>query len=140
LILTPRGSRLTASWWCALHAVLASALWLVAWPWALKLGVLTALAGHAVARRPRAMPPLVIIGADATCLVPPWGLGRAPLGPRTVVCSHWIRLDLGRGPRQRDLFLFIDQLAPDQWASLRAVLERARWDAAHVMPRSREPI
>jgi hypothetical protein len=123
-----------------LHALLVAAALLVAWPLASRVVALAAIAAHAVARRPRATPVSVLVGSDATCLVPEWGVSRAPLGPRTVVCAYWIRLDVGVVPPRRDILLFIDQLGPDQWARLRALLERARCDAAHVFQRSGEPI
>jgi hypothetical protein len=82
----------------------------------------------------------VLVGSDATCLVPEWGVPRAALGPRTVVCTYWIRLAVGVAPSRRDILLFIDQLDPDQWAQLRALLERARCDAAHALQGLREPI
>jgi hypothetical protein len=140
LALLPRPSRLLSLWWCALHALLVAAALLVAWPSALRIAALALIAAHAVARWPRVTPVSVLVGADATCLVPEWGIGRAPLGPRTIVCTYWLRLDVGVGPLRRDLLLFTDQLGPDEWARLRAALERARCDTAHVFQRFREPI
>ena len=140
MILTPSASRLAWVWWCALHASLVAAAVLVGMPWAAKLAAFAAIAGHAVVRRPE--PPLVsiVVAADATCVVPQWSRGAVALGPRTLVSSHWLRLDLGAGPRLRDIVLFSDQLSHDQWARLCALLARARCDAAHVSTRSREPI
>jgi hypothetical protein len=123
-----------------LHSLLVAAALLVAWPSVFRIAAVALVAAHAVARWPRATPVSVLVGSDATCLVPEWGVSRAPLGPRTIMCTYWLRLDLGVGPLRRDLLLFIDQLGPDQWAQLRALLERARCDAAHVFQRSREPI
>jgi hypothetical protein len=123
-----------------LHALLVAAALLVAWPSGFRVAALAATAAHAVARRPRATPVSVLVGSDATCLVPEWGVPPAALGPRTVVCTYWIRLAVGVAPSRRDILLFIDQLDPDQWAQLRALLERARCDAAHALQGLREPI
>jgi len=114
------------AWWCALHALLVAAALLVGWPWALRLAALVAVAGHAIVRWPRATPASVLVYSDATCLVPKGGPRPIALGPRTVVCAYWIRLDLGVDLPQRDILLVIDQVGPDQWARLRALLERAR--------------
>jgi hypothetical protein len=109
-------------WWCALHLLLVVANVLVAWSWAPRLGLLAVVAGHAFVRRPVRTPTSIIVTEDATCLVPEWGLGPALLGPRTIVCTYWVRLETPR----RDILLFIDQLGPEQWAGLRALLERVR--------------
>jgi hypothetical protein len=142
LTLTLEASRLVVAWWCVLHLLLAVATLSVGWPMALKLAALAALAAHAVVCRPRAGPRSIVVGSDAACVVPEWGFGPAPLGPRTLVCTWWIRLDLGSGmgPPRRDIVLFVDQLDGDQWARLRALLERARCDTAHVSRRPGEPI
>jgi hypothetical protein len=108
-----------------LHLLLVAADLLVALPWAPRLGLLAVVAAHALFRLPARTPTSIVVAADATYLVPEWGLGPAPLGPRTVVCAYWIRLDLGGSPR-RDILLFSDQLGADQWARLRALLERVR--------------
>jgi hypothetical protein len=120
--------------------VLAAAVLLVAWPLALRLAALVIVVVDAVARRPPAAPASLIVGSDATCLVPEWSSSRMPLGRRTVVCAYWIRLDVGSGSARRDILLFIDQLGLEQWALLRALLERARCDGAHVLRPPREPI
>ena len=140
MTLTLEASRLLWVWWCGLHALLATTAVLGGWPWALKLAAVAAVAAHAVVRRPSPTPRSVVVAPDATCVVPEWGPSRVALGPRTVVCAYWIRLDLGTGPRPGDILLFIDQLDPGQWTRLRALLERARCDTAHVSPRPREPI
>ena len=68
----------------------------------------------------------VVVSADGFCVVPEWQTGRTPLGSRTLVCPFWVRLDLGPGSRQRDILLIADQLRPDEWRRLRALLARAR--------------
>jgi hypothetical protein len=102
LALKPKASLLKWGWWLALHVLLAVAALLTA------------------------SPGLILIGADAHCAVPDWYPGRLALGPRTVVCPYWIRLDLGTGLEQRDIVLCIDQLRPDEWARLCGLLDRAR--------------
>jgi hypothetical protein len=113
-------------WWLALHALLAAAALLVAAPWAIKLAALLAVGGHGAVRRPRPPPEVILVDADAHCIVPAWNAGRLALGARTVVCPHWLRLDLGTGPQRRDILLVADQLGRVEWARLRALLERTR--------------
>ena len=113
-------------WWLALHALLAAAAALVGWPAPVKVLAVIAIVAHCVARRPPIAPALVVVSADGFCVVPEWQTGRMPLGSRTLVCPFWVRLDLGPGSRQRDILLIADQLRPDEWRRLRALLARAR--------------
>ena len=76
--------------------------------------------------RPR--PGLVLVAEDGVCTVPEWQAGPRPLGARTLVCPFWVRLDLGAGPWRRDILLVADQVRPDEWRRLRALLARARRD------------
>jgi hypothetical protein len=115
-------------WWWSLHAVLVGAALLVSLPIAGRLLVALAIVVHALARRPAAAPALVIVGEDGVCVVPEWGTGRRPLGSRTLVCPFWVRLDLGKGLPQRDILLIADQVAPQEWRRLRALLARMRGD------------
>ena len=69
---------------------------------------------------------VILVDADAHCIVPAWSTGRLALGARTVVCPYWLRLDLGTGPQRRDILLVADQLPPFEWARLRALLDRTR--------------
>jgi hypothetical protein len=115
-------------WWWSLHAVLVGAALLVGLPIAGRLLVALAIVVHALARRPAAAPALVIVGEDGVCVVPEWGTGRRPLGSRTLVCPFWVRLDLGKGLPQRDILLIADQVAPQEWRRLRALLARMRGD------------
>lgn len=126
LILRPKASRALWLWWLALHALLAAAALLVASPWPIKLAALLAVGSHGVVRRPRPPPAVILVDADAHCIVPAWSAGRLALGARTVVCPHWLRLDLGTGPQRRDMLLVADQLPPVEWARLRALLDRTR--------------
>ena len=109
----------------SLHALLGVAFALVGWPWVFRLAAIVAVAGHGVARRPAASPRTVLVG-DGRCVVPEWNTGERPLGPRTLVCPFWARLDLGKGPWPRDILLFADQVRPEEWRRLRALLLRSR--------------
>ena len=76
--------------------------------------------------RPRGSPAGIVVTADGSCSVPEWRTGERPLGERTLVCPVWIRLDLGAGPWRRDILLIADQVRPEEWRRLRAILKRAR--------------
>jgi hypothetical protein len=117
-------------WWWSLHALLVGAALLVGLPIVGRLLVALAIVAHALARRPAAAaaPALVIVGEDGVCVVPEWGTGRRPLGPRTLVCPFLVRLDLGKGVLQRDILLIADQVGPQEWRRLRALLARMRGD------------
>jgi hypothetical protein len=109
-----------------LHALLCVAFALVGWPAAFRVLGIVAVVGHGVVRRPAASPRTVIVTEGGTCAVPEWNTGPRPLGPRTLVCPFWVRLDLGRGPWRRDILLVADQLRPGEWRQLRGLLDRAR--------------
>jgi hypothetical protein len=109
-----------------LHALLVAAAALIGAPAWLKLLAALAIVIHALARRPPASPGLVMIGEGGVCAVPEWHTGARPLGARTLVCPFWVRLDLGVGPWRRDLLLLADQVRPDEWRRLRALLARVR--------------
>jgi hypothetical protein len=128
LVLTPKISRVLWAWWVALHALLAAAVALVAAPEAIKVLAMIAIVGHGVVRRPRGRPRLVVVTADGFCAVPDWGTGRRPIGSRTLLCPFWVKLDLGRGLRRRDILLIADQVPPEDWRRLRALLARTRGD------------
>ena len=117
-------------WWGALHLLLATAAILVGGPAWIKVLVVIAMGAHGVWRRPKASPGLVVVSEDGCCAVPEWSTGRRPLGSRTLVCPFWVRLDLGKGSRQRDILLIADQLPPEDWRRLRAILARTRGDGA----------
>ena len=88
--------------------------------------MLLAVAGHGVVRRPRPSPQLILVSADGRCAVPDGQAAYFALGARTVVCPHWVRLDFGTGPQQRDILLVADQLGRVEWVRLRAILARTR--------------
>jgi len=112
----------------ALHVLLAAAAVLVGWPASMKTLAVLAIVGHGVVRRPLASPGLVVVAEDGCCVVPEWHTGRRPFGPRTLMCPFWIRLDLGKGLRRRDILLIADQVPPEEWRRLRALLARTRGD------------
>jgi hypothetical protein len=108
--------------------LLVAAAVLAGWPVPIKSLAAIALVGHGALRRPRASPGLVILTADGFCFVPEWNAGPRPLGPRTLVCPFWVRLDLGAGLPRRDILLLADQVQPEAWRRLRAFLGRLRCD------------
>ena len=117
-------SRVLWAWWTLLHALLAVAFALTGWPISVRVLAIAAVAGHAVVRRPRPSPRVVQFGEDGRCVVPEWDVGARPLGARTLVCPFWVRLDLGMGPSRRDILLLADQMRPEEWRRLRALLLR----------------
>jgi hypothetical protein len=108
-----------------LHALLSAAFALVGWPVPFKLLAVAAVVGHAVIRAPGASPRVVQFSEEGRCVVPEWQTGSRPLGARTLVCPLWVRLDLGVGPWPRDILLVADQMRPDEWRRLRALLLRS---------------
>lgn len=108
--------------------MLGAALMLTGVPWPVRAAALLAVAGHAIARRPRPLPRQIMLTADGDCAVPEWHSGSARLGARTLVCPYWVRLDCRVGAARRDLLLFSDQLSAQEWARLRALLARIRCD------------
>jgi hypothetical protein len=115
-----------SAWWWSLHVLLLAASALIGIAMAIKLLVAAAIVAHAALRRPLAPPKLVIVTADGFCDVPEWGSKRWPLGAGTLVCPFWIRLELG--PTRRDIVLVADQVRPEAWRRLRALLMRMRCD------------
>jgi hypothetical protein len=89
---------------------------------------LAAVVGHAALRRPAPSPGRILLAEGGACDVPEWRTGMRPLGPRTIVAPFWARLDLGHGPWQRELLLMADQVDPEDWRRVRALLARARGD------------
>jgi membrane-bound toxin of toxin-antitoxin system len=109
-----------------LHVLIGAAFALVGWPVVWRGIAIVAVGAHGLIRRPERSPSSVIVGEGGTCAVPEWNTGTRPLGPRTLICPFWIRLDLGTGPWRRDILLVADQVRPEQWRQLRALLNRAR--------------
>jgi hypothetical protein len=113
-------------WWFLLHALLGVAFALTGWAVAFRSVAILALAVHGVVRRPAASPRTVVVAEGGFCAVPEWNTGARPLGPRTLISPFWVRLDLGTGPWRRDILLLADQVRPESWRRLRALLLRAR--------------
>ena len=126
LVLNLERSRLLAAYWYSLHLLLGVALALVGWAAPFRLLAIVAVLGHCIVRRPAASPRIVLVAEGGRCVVPEWHTGPRPLGPRTLVAPFWVRLDLGMGPWRRDIVLVADQMSPEQWRRLRALLLRAR--------------
>jgi hypothetical protein len=126
LVLTLERSRIVWVWWFLLHALLGIAFALVGWAVPFRWLAIVAVVGHCVVRRPAVPPRTVVVAEGGRCVVPEWNTGARALGPRTLVSPFWVRLDLGRGPWRRDLLLFADQVRPEAWRRLRALLLRAR--------------
>jgi hypothetical protein len=119
-------SRLLLLWWSSLHLLLAGAATLVGWPAPAKWIAAAAVICHGVLRRPPKPPRLVIVTEDGFGAVPEWQLELRPLGPRSLACPYWVRLDLGAGAGRRDIVLLADQVSGADWRRLRALLARAR--------------
>jgi hypothetical protein len=126
LVLNLERSRVLTAWWLLLHVLLGVAFALVGWPMAFRLVAIAAVVGHCVVRRPAASPRAVVVAEGGYCAVPEWNTGTRPLGPRTLISPFWVRLDLGTGPWRRDILLLADQVRPEEWRRLRALLLRAR--------------
>ena len=126
LILRLERSRLLWAWWWSLHVLLGVAFALVGWTLPFRLLAIAAVVGHCIVRRPAVWPRIILVAEGGLCVVPEWNTGTRTLGPRTLVAPFWARLDLGTGPWPRDIVLLVDQVRPDQWRRLRALLLRAR--------------
>ena len=126
LVLNLERSRILWAWWFSLHVLLGIAFALVGWAVPLRLLAIAAVVGHCIVRRPTASPRIVLVAEGGRCVVPEWKTGPRPLGPRTLVSPFWVRLDLGTGPWRRDILLLADQMQPEDWRRLRALLLRAR--------------
>lgn len=126
MVLTLERSRVLPAWWLLLHVLLVVAALLIGWAVPLKLLAVGTIAVHGVVRRPPASPRTVVVIEGGRCIVPDWSTGARPLGPRTLISPFSVRLDLGTGPWRRDLVLLADQMPPETWRRLRALLLRAR--------------
>jgi len=114
------------AYWYSLHVLLGVAFALIGWAVPFRLLSIAAVVGHGIVRRPAASPRIVLVAEGGRCIVPEWNTGARPLGPRTLVSPFWVRLDLGAGPWRRDILLLADQVRPDEWRRLRALLLRVR--------------
>lgn len=108
-------------WWAALHAALAAAALLVRVPASVALLALAGVAVHAWLRWPGPGPEWIVIAVDGACSVP----GRAgPMrpGPHSRLARRWVRL-VSRADGL-DLLLVADQVRPEEWARVSALLRR----------------
>ena len=106
-----------------MHLLLAVAAVLVGWTMPIKALAAMTVAGHGLLRPPQPARGRVVVRADGSCTVQ--GQSAAmPLGERTLLCPFWARLDLGSG--RRDILLIADQVRPEEWRRLRAILRRTR--------------
>lgn len=126
LVLNLESSRVLAVWWLLLHALLGAAFALVGWPVPFRVLAIAAIVAHGIVRRPAPSPRTVIVAEGGRCVIPEWNTGSRRLGARTLICPLWARLDLGTGPWPRDILLLADQVRPEEWRQLRALLDRAR--------------
>lgn len=126
LVLNLEPSRVLTVWWLLLHALLGTAFALVGWPAPFTVLAIVVIVGHGVVRRPAPSPRTLIVAEGGACAIPEWNTGSRALGARTLICPFWARLDLGAGPWPRDILLLADQVRPDEWRQLRALLDRAR--------------
>jgi len=126
LVLNLEPSRILTVWWLLLHALLGAAFALVGWPAPFRVLAIGAIVGHGVVRRPAPSLRTVIVAEGGSCVIPEWNTGSRMLGARTLIGPFWARLDLGTGPWPRDILLLADQVRPEQWRRLRALLLRAR--------------
>ena len=112
-------------WWLGLHALLAVAALLVGWSWFAKAVAIVAVLGHAAWRRPAPPPGVIEFGADGACSIPGLGLPPLALGTRTRLSPFWLHIVAGSGAETLDILLLVDQLEPDDWRRLSAILRRA---------------
>ena len=126
LVLNLEPSRVLRVWWFLLHALVGAAFALVGWPAPFRALAIVAIVAHGVVRRPAPSPRIVIVAEGGSCVIPEWNTGSRTLGERTLICPFWVRLDLGAGPWPRDILLLADQVRPDEWRQLRALLSRVR--------------
>lgn len=94
---------------------------LVAASWELKAIGLVTLVAHGVRRRPAPPPAQLVLGADGSCVWPD-AIAAVRLGPRTRYTRGWVRLVDRSGAL--DILLLDDQLEPDDWARLSALVRR----------------
>jgi len=106
--------------------VLAVAACLVGWPWPLRSLAVAIVGVHGWWRRPERSPAALLVAADGGCRVPQWGDETYALRPGTRFTRFVAALELGTDPRRRRLLVLFDQVAPDDWRRLQALLRRAK--------------
>ena len=93
-------------------------------PWTLKIIAILATAVHAVVRRPRWLPRVIL--RDGVAELPDEGLMDLTVGPGSRYTFWWVRLQLRGADRAVDVVMFADQLDEGTWRALQAELRRAR--------------
>ena len=120
--LHPRRSLALRSWWIALHAVFVMTLLALSLPLLYWLASLGLVAGHLVARFPRASTETLAFSHGAWAL-PGQGRYGLKLGRRTQLSISWVRLDFG--PHGPQFLLWKDQLRLDDWRRLQLAVRSA---------------
>jgi hypothetical protein len=113
-------------WWCTLHVLLVVAACLVGWPWYAMLLAVALTLGHAWWRRPRPRAASLTVAADGSCRIGEWGPDVLTLTDRTRITPFALDLHFRMGPKALRLLLLADQVDPDDWARLSAILRRAK--------------
>jgi len=123
--LRPRRSRLLLAWWLGVHGLAALCLALAALGLAWKCLSFLALASHGLWRFPAPVPSLARSDAGSWSVA---GLGRAGLRltPESRDGGWWIRLALEDARGSLRWVILKDQLDPDTWHALQAVVRRGR--------------
>jgi hypothetical protein len=116
------------AWWIVLHALLCAAVVAVAAPGWLKALALSAAVYHGYCRRPVPPPDRLVVASDGHCWCPSLSAQALRLGPKTRYARGWVRL-VDRA-RRLDILLLEDQLAPEDWPRLSALLRRLTLDTA----------
>jgi hypothetical protein len=124
IVLRPRPSRTLLLWWPALHLFALATLCALGPPSPLLAcgGLLLVL--HSVARYPSSAAETLARGADGLWSVPALGLDGLSIGYRTRYTTFWVRLELVGAARPLDMLLLADQLDPESWRVLQAILRR----------------
>jgi hypothetical protein len=112
-------------WHIAVHALAILSVSVCGIGWPLKLVAAAALLCHAALRWPRAPTPLYR-HADGAWSLPILGLERLRLCPGTAVGPFWARLALGTNgaTAAATIVLLADQVDPEDWRRLQAILRR----------------
>ena len=125
IILRPDASLALALWWHGLHALLAATALLIGWPWSLKVVAICAVVAHDLWRRPSSTRCVIEVGADAALRIAASSSTLLVPDRRTRLTPFWVRI-VARNQRDGvDILLLADQLDPEDWRRLSAILRRA---------------
>ena len=125
IILRPEPSRALAWWWLGLHVLLAATALLIGWPLSLQVAALCAIVAHGIGRRPSSTRSVIEVGADATFRVATSSTTAFEPDRRTLLTPFWVRIVARRKGDAVDILLLADQLDPEDWRRLTAILRRA---------------